>query len=964
MILDGLYIEDYKADVDDKEIFAFTYSNSSIAEPEAIKNNYSKSVTLKGTNNNNKIFGEIWNLDREIVNRQDLLIGASFNPKKRANFKLYDNGDLLESGYICLDNITINKGVIAYSITLFGSLGDFFYNLMYNESDEEKSIADLQLGLANEPIDKKDNFMQWNATYIKNSWDKLNGVFVEQDKSPQNWITAAPTYSGLYDDFDNDKVLVALDSFKNVPDIRSNLLPDNFTKDGKRYNALDGYGLCTLQRDFSEWETRDLRSLYQRPAFRTRLLLDAISNPDNNGGYEVVLDKEIKESPYYTESFIVSPRLEWEDGYSNSKDIDINEADTKYTGEKVTFNIQNTNGSNVFNTQGAVNPNLTLQIKEQIHLNTDDVRISKIYTSSLRRDDYNMVILTAMDANNYLGGFLYKITSYDNGVPYKTTGYFVTLDDRDYTIERGIDKLEARLQQDIGANINVGRITVPAASLKYESDSDYHWESEAAEMNIELPVSAHTTVTIEKSYVVYHLDGVYYSWLTGVYTNHNRHNKFGKYNSAYTKDKDWIELTESYSEPDKGSFYYDGTSSNVQQIDINKKTLFGNLGTPYKILTDFCKQFNLRFRIENDVTDTIKGVVHIEQRKNYFIADEKPIDISKLIDYSKEVNIIPTTAEYKFYKFGTENEDTYAYYLYKNIYTEDYSSFTYNSNYNFNNDTKELFEDGLYEVGIDYMLNSPYFNTAKQRDNIQYPQICLTPKYEWGLWANGESAETTKYGLQSYNNVSKMKDFPKMCLFDKDDKELDMTVLCFFNGFRTYNNTEENNQMPYLLTDNLPIMNDLNNENSCFIYGWYNKGSAILKGKLHRGDADDGNIGYWITNLPMFSPDYEKAGKITHSFYFKKPIDGFARNVEEYNDATLLYPTYWERYIGDLYDDNAKKVELYCFLREKPQDALRKFYFFSNSIWVLNDITDYNYRSEEPVKCTFIKVQNINNYLN
>ena len=94
-----------------------------------------------------------------------------------------------------------------------------------------------------------------------------------------------------------------------------------------------------------------------------------------------------------------------------------------------------------------------------------------------------------------------------------------------------------------------------------------------------------------------------------------------------------------------------------------------------------------------------------------------------------------------------ENEESYAINIYKKRYSDDYSSYTYNSNYNFNNDTNNLFEDSLYNVAIDYRLNSPYFNTAKQKDGIKYPQICLTPMYTWKLWRYTESAEKTIFGL-------------------------------------------------------------------------------------------------------------------------------------------------------------------------------------------------------------------------
>lgn len=417
----GLYIEGKKADVDESEIFVFSYSNSKVSDPEAIKNSYSKSVNLKGTNTNNQIFGEIWNLDREIVEGGSTLIGASFNPKQRANFKLYDNGELLETGYICLDNITITKGVVVYSITLFGSLGDFFYNLMYNQDEEEKSLADLQLGLDDETGDKKDTLLKWNKDYIKQSWDKLESDFNSSDKSCANWITAAPTYSGLYDDFDNNKVLVEMDSLTD--DVKQNLLPESFTKDGRTYRTIDGYGVCGLQRDFSEWEARDLRSLYQRPAIRTKLAIDAICNPENNGGYEVKFDDEILKSPYYNESFIVTPRLEWEDSPTNENTVNAEANSTGVPDYHDTFHILNKDGGTTFNLNGMNDPQLSLNVTERISLVNGYNAAEKIATCRTQLADGYLIPRN----DTVIGGFLYNVVVRSNS-NVKNYPFFVALE--------------------------------------------------------------------------------------------------------------------------------------------------------------------------------------------------------------------------------------------------------------------------------------------------------------------------------------------------------------------------------------------------------------------------------------------------------------------------------------------------------------------------------------------------------
>ena len=66
-----------------------------------------------------------------------------FNPAKKADFKLFKDGILLESGYAKLDSVTKNNGLIFFNLTLYGGLGDFFYNLSYNEDGDKLTLADM-----------------------------------------------------------------------------------------------------------------------------------------------------------------------------------------------------------------------------------------------------------------------------------------------------------------------------------------------------------------------------------------------------------------------------------------------------------------------------------------------------------------------------------------------------------------------------------------------------------------------------------------------------------------------------------------------------------------------------------------------------------------------------------------------------------------------------------------------------
>ena len=90
----------------------FNYKITDATNPTAIKNTYSKSIVLEGTQKNNAIFGNIWNLERMQYYGYDG--GAGFNPIKKTPFELYVNGELVESGYVKLDNVSKKNGNTSY----------------------------------------------------------------------------------------------------------------------------------------------------------------------------------------------------------------------------------------------------------------------------------------------------------------------------------------------------------------------------------------------------------------------------------------------------------------------------------------------------------------------------------------------------------------------------------------------------------------------------------------------------------------------------------------------------------------------------------------------------------------------------------------------------------------------------------------------------------------------------------
>ena len=85
-----------------------------------------------------------------------------------------------------------------------------------------------------------------------------------------------------------------------------------------------------------------------------------------------------------------------------------------------------------------------------------------------------------------------------------------------------------------------------------------------------------------------------------------------------------------------------------------------------------------------------------------------------------------------------------------------------------------------------------------------------------------------------------------------------------------------------------------------------------------------------------------------------------------YKESSTIYSRFWQKYFRDRFDTNTKVMT--CRVNfgglQVGQDLLRKFFWFDNSLWVLNRISNYSLTTYDPVECEFVQVQDKNNYLN
>jgi hypothetical protein len=152
----GASIVEYELDLYDNVPLPINKSIIDVQNVAERKSDFTKTITLPGTHNNNNIFSNIFNLARSVKNDNTYNFAPDFNPTLKADCILYKNGIVQIRGYLQLTNINVlDDYQIEYEIIIIGRTANLFQDL------GEKKLNALDL-TAYEHI--------WNLTNIQNSW--------------------------------------------------------------------------------------------------------------------------------------------------------------------------------------------------------------------------------------------------------------------------------------------------------------------------------------------------------------------------------------------------------------------------------------------------------------------------------------------------------------------------------------------------------------------------------------------------------------------------------------------------------------------------------------------------------------------------------------------------------------------------------------------------------------------------
>lgn len=304
-----LYINGSRADIGDDTLVLMNYTRESLDNPSVVKTSYSQSVQLPGTPANDLIFGGIYRLD------QTQAYGTTFPTLAKVPFSIYDElGEVVESGYVKLESIASGtNGYHTYSVVLYGGLGGFFYNLMYNDDGEKRTLADLKYNLGGAVLPPTRSLPMTVAT-VQAAWQRL--ATPTSGDALYDLINFAPAYNGIPDiDFDADKALYREPDTSNVekryPNIYASAVRDQVSY-GPRSDA-NGCILLDMESEHTEWEIQDLRAYLQRPVMSVRGFFETIMLDENSGDYQFIIDSDLLNetaNPWYYKGWFTLPMFD------------------------------------------------------------------------------------------------------------------------------------------------------------------------------------------------------------------------------------------------------------------------------------------------------------------------------------------------------------------------------------------------------------------------------------------------------------------------------------------------------------------------------------------------------------------------------------------------------------------------------------------------------------------------------
>lgn len=778
-----------------------------------------------------------------------------YDPHKKANYLLMKNGSVVNRGYCTLDNIVIKSDTsVTYKLTLYGGIGEFFYSLAYDEYGSPKTLYDMHWAWRHRNFEspsyyddpmttEQENYdvimdcTTRNVNMAYHLLKPLETIYYDGETyehfGESNWwydentayhitdidkdVVFVPCYTGTYEDFDSKKMLVStfnqrwVSSTKYVTDNTAQLLSQSFPDVIRDYgddpnnptlyytmdkelnvNGQYRYGIATFSRDIDPWEAGDIRLNEMPIAIRLSKLMRTLSEPFNNGGYEVEWNQEILDSPYWNYSWVMLGKMKQEkEDLQSSQTVSI---DTSSNSEE--FDIEWTNSSSINSTVYSIAPNLNynsfldeitslnnllmgkynLKLTIKLH-STFDVR----YVDNGFNEYYNNKNYKLLNGYYYHkpavpphggpqggGGGLPAVTNYrknvyvviykiysGNSVLSINAHFFLFSEYNRFNLNSSdAETLKARLESYYNFTIDNYEIhNIFIGEVGHNENDTGYFNSNNIELNNRFETTIEQSFKVEQIKNIMFVDlygGVQSAGIYGVdssISSNFSHLFWGLYDTskslvkgfwppaAYDNIEDYTYNFEIQDVASNG-LYLEDRISGFRTLKLTKHMLFAESKSPLKYLADLIKMMNWRVTADN-----MTKKIYIDPLKKFY--NGRILDINDKVDYNRDINIKNITTTAKRINFGLETLDTYPISLYNRINKDKFNLYHYVTGIEYNTSETGLLDNLIYKSTLDWQQNSIFYNiitsnTGDGYESGQFPKAYNTPTISWTLFNTDE----------------------------------------------------------------------------------------------------------------------------------------------------------------------------------------------------------------------------------
>ena len=906
-----LYIKGQECDLNDTFAVQLSYTAEDTESPSAVITEYSKTVTLPRTGNNDLIFNFIGDLDRVQDNET-----TYFNPLERIPMLLTYKGSTVLEGYAKLESISNDS----YSVTLYSGVADFFYSFSTDTDGDTFTIdrlrfeTDLDFDITKETVNTAWQRLKNPNKTGTNKWDTIN---------------FAPMYNGLPEDIDAGKALINISG-------SSVFTASTMTSDGNTYETYQDnmLALSSFSGEHTEWEIGDLRSYCQRPVLNVKKFFEAVQTTAYEKGFILNLDEGFFNNlnPYYSKTWLTMPMLTqletdgqtWTGRCSSTYTEDVK---PKTEASANVIFIGQLNGTEV--SLPDVNGKSNLNIKFSL---SADVNYSgfELYTGFLMHNyNSNQTGNTSNDSynqNNNSGiviQFIVKDVSNDAIIAASPT----------YTLSSLIDGQLKKYPSYVGYGSNQEGI---AGTFKNNSG---RWEFTGIGGNTEFDAVVEDIPRVNNMSV----SMVVYSYATKLY----RDNEY--WLDTLRKGEEIKTLRGHVNDGDLIFTSFGKTGSNAH---ITARMMFSNMGSVADYMIGFSKMFGLKWLQEGKT-------INLMTRNRYYTKT-----INDYSDDSDRSNIKtePLTHNKRYYDLKNDADETYFTEKYKRDWGAEYGRQRVDTGYKFDSDVEEFFKDLAYKGGVYGKMKSNYYRHIKGKNwdgttNMEWIPSPILDKITYSLVKNGNDPDDTKdieVGMDvikyiNYSPTARYDCNDRMCFADSSDGAVDGdSVLLFYNG---YKEQKDANGFPidYMLTDDLEAMFALNGDNATWL---------ITSTEF---DTTGKRIAYKYNELPDFGRYYtDGTNSIVLSLDMGEPKELYCDLAS--NPNSTIYSRFWKRYLIDQMNVDARKINVPLLYRAgMDAQTLRDFIKIDNQVYMLNS-ADYNVGTTGLTDSELIKINDVYNY--